>query len=186
MSRAPRNDRSIPLSAALGNNIGIIDFIDAPMAGLQTAAAAVPPGMVVGGPPAYLEAHGIRYVPASVLGAETASASAEAPESAPEPLESVDAEPTYVSQQELEARVDDRIRRFMNRTPSSRPESARTVSGGPSKGEPVRTASIASRAEDVRVRLQKLRDECSDAGLSSSAARVLRSGRRIPNLDYDF
>ncbi len=199
MSRAPRNDRSIPLSAALGNNIGIIDFIDAPMAGLQTAAAAVPPGMVVGGPPAYLEAHGIRYVPASVLGAETASASAEAPESAPEPLESVDAEPTYVSQQELEARVDDRIRRFMNRAPSSRPESARTVSGGPSKGEPVRTvsggpskgepvrtASIASRAEDVRVRLQKLRGECSDAGLSSSAARVLRSGRRIPNLDYDF
>ena len=187
MSRAPRNDRSIPLSAALGNNIGIIDFIDAPMAGLQTAAAAVPPGMVVGGPPAYLEAHGIRYVPASVLGAETASTSAEAPEFAPESLEGVDAEPAYVSQQDLEARVDDRIRRFMNRTPS-RPESARTVSGGPSKGEPVRTASIASRAEDVRARLQALREQCSDASLSSSASsgRVLRSGRRVPAEDYDY
>jgi len=180
MSRAPRNDRSIPLSAALGNNIGIIDFIDAPTAGLQSAvvgAAAVPPGMVVGGPPAYLEAHGIRYVPASVLGAETVSSSVEAPDSVSESLESADAEPTYVSQQELEARVDDRIRKFMSRTPS--------------KAEPVRSASgsIGSRAEDVRARLQRLRDECSDAGLSSSAAaagRVLRSGRRVPAEDYDY
>ena len=185
MSRAPRNDRSIPLSAALGNNIGIIDFIDAPMAGLQTAAAgaaAVPPGMVMGGPPAYLEAHGIRYVPASMLGAETASfASVEALDSSPDSAESLDAEPTYVSQQDLEARVDDRIRQFMRRT-----------AGGPKQQETARAApSIASRADDVRTRLKQLRDECSAATLASSApsgssGRVLRSGRRIPGSDYDY
>lgn len=56
MSRAPKVESAYtPLHASIGP-AGVIDFVDN---SLQTLA----PG-VMGGPPAYLEAHGIRYVPA--------------------------------------------------------------------------------------------------------------------------
>jgi hypothetical protein len=57
MSRAPRVEPAYhPLHASLGPK-DVIDFVDN---SLQTLA----PG-VMGGPPAYLEAHGVRYVPAT-------------------------------------------------------------------------------------------------------------------------
>lgn len=62
MSRAPKVEPGYaPLHASLCPK-DVIDFVDN---SLQTLA----PG-VMGGPPAYLEAHGIRYVPATELGAD--------------------------------------------------------------------------------------------------------------------
>ena len=109
MSRAPRNDPVIPLNAALNNTLGIIDFVDAP-----SLHAAPPPGVVVGGPPAYLEAHGIRYVPAGSTGVVESDdvGARSAPERDPI-VAGMEAEPVYVSQRELDARVDERIQRFM-------------------------------------------------------------------------
>ena len=144
--------------------------------------AAVPPGVVVGGPPAYLEAHGIRYVPASTLGADP-SGSCDA-DSSVDQAEGVDyrvsAEPAYVSKQDLEARVDDRIRKFMGGD-GARKGGVSSAAGG------YRPVPMASRGDDVRARLKQLRDECSDAALASSGSgRVLRSGRRLPPADYDY
>jgi hypothetical protein len=59
MSRAPKVENTYtPLHASLGSR-DVIDFVDN---SLQTLA----PG-VMGGPPAYLEAHGIRYVPSTEM-----------------------------------------------------------------------------------------------------------------------
>ena len=61
MSRAPKVEYT-QLHASIGPK-DVIDFVDN---SLQTLA----PG-VMGGPPAYLEAHGIRYVPAADLGSDS-------------------------------------------------------------------------------------------------------------------
>jgi hypothetical protein len=78
MSRAPKVEPGYaPLHASLCPK-DVIDFVDN---SLQTLA----PG-VMGGPPAYLEAHGIRYVPATELGADPGglvSMSTGAPQAAP-------------------------------------------------------------------------------------------------------
>jgi hypothetical protein len=172
------------MSAAIGNTVGIIDFVDAQAAGLQAAGGGqVPAGMVVGGPPAYLEAHGIRYVPASTLGAEAPPMGADGADDAADGLDSrADPAPIYVSKRELDARVDGRIRQFMSGSsgePVRRSGSARTA------------AAAASPSDDVRARLKALREEC-EKGLSSAASaapgRVLRSGRRVPPVleDYEF
>jgi hypothetical protein len=196
MSRAPKHEQpSIPLSAALNNTFGVIDFIDSPQPSLALqAASAVPPGMVVGGPPAYLEAHGIRYVPAATLG-EPDPGSYLAPLGADggvgvrrtlvEPLSS---EPAayrdVVSQRELDARVDERIGQFMRGAPrGGRQRLATTADAG--------TPAPPGSADDVRARLKALRDECEASGLTAAASstRVLRSSARRaapPPADYDY
>ena len=77
---------------------GIIDFVETPS--LHT-----PIDNVVGGPPAYLESHGIRYVP------EAAAAALSADGSPLAPLEAEHA-PHY-TRQDLNARVDTRVSQFM-------------------------------------------------------------------------
>lgn len=106
MSRAPKDLKANPLGAT-PNPHGIIDFVD-------SVHMHTPLENVVGGPPAYLESHGIRYVPDP--GPATLSAdgelspyedlSAAAPPGAGEPG-------PFYTQRELDARVDSRITQFM-------------------------------------------------------------------------
>lgn len=84
------------------SSAGIIDFIEAPS--LHT-----PLDNVIGGPPAYLESHGIRYVPEAAPATLTADGSA-----ARGGLSSIEAEPAhYYTRQELDARVDTCVNQFM-------------------------------------------------------------------------
>ena len=78
MSRAPKVESAyVPLHASIGAK-DVIDFVDN---SLQTLA----PG-VMGGPPAYLEAHGIRYVPATELSSgEPSDERAAPPAAGPDP-----------------------------------------------------------------------------------------------------
>jgi hypothetical protein len=105
MSRAPKNESpaSIPLNSVIGP-YGMVDFADSSVAGLHASPA---PGGVVGGPPAYLEAHGIRYIPSAPTELDSRCGS-DSMESSP-----VDMESSYVSPEELNSRVDDRIKQFM-------------------------------------------------------------------------
>lgn len=109
MSRAPKDLKANPLGAA-PNPHGIIDFVDA-------VHMHTPLENVVGGPPAYLESHGIRYVPdpgPATLGADGELApyedhlsTAAPPAGEPGP---------FYTQRELDARVDSRITQFMRET----------------------------------------------------------------------
>lgn len=111
MSRPPPNETPISALSSSLTPFGVIDFVANPCVQPGPAVgASVVNGPVVGGPPAYLEAHGIRYVPSAALEAELQVAPSEAPE--PALKSSVQAE--KVSQRELESRVDDRIRKFMS------------------------------------------------------------------------
>lgn len=89
---------------------GVIDFADNHT--LQT------PGGVIGGPPAYLEAHGIRYVPmADGDNLEPASLGceyADDPRLVSMGRDAAPPETSYVSPAELNSRVDNRIRKFMS------------------------------------------------------------------------
>jgi len=95
-------------AAAALSPFGVIDFVE--NHGLQSQAGHMPGG-VVGGPPAYLEAHGIRYVPDSTLEAgaeERARSEALVPMS-----REASGATAVVTKRDLESRVDDRIRKFM-------------------------------------------------------------------------
>jgi len=112
MSRPPPNETPISALNASLSPFGVIDFVDnhclsQPAAG-PGVGVPVTTG-VVGGPPAYLEAHGIRYVPSAAL-----EAALEPAADSPEPV-TIKAKvgPEKVSQRELDSRVDDRIRKFM-------------------------------------------------------------------------
>jgi len=116
---------------------GVIDFVDNQCLSTPAAAPGQPVG-VVGGPPAYLDAHGIRYVP-------SASLEAEIPEELVPMSRSALPDPTPVTQRELNSRVDERIRRFMSENGGQR-----TMSG---------------KAGDDCSRLRDLRDDVSAARL---------------------
>jgi hypothetical protein len=168
MSRAPKQE-SIPLSAAI-SPYGVIDFRSNVDAHSELAAAiamqqnTVAPGSVVGGPPAYLEAHGIRYVPSidPHLGSDISDGPGNSlfvPMSDPDrdgssPLDS-SASPSggaYVSPHELNSRVDERIRRFMElQAPSA-------------------AAFAAHPATSTGDRLRALRRDCEVAAQSSASA----------------
>lgn len=117
MSRAPANETHNPTLNAAMSPFGVIDFVDNQCLQAQAAHAGV-----VGGPPAYLDAHGIRYVPtasldasaADSLDASAAAATATSMNAVPMSRNAGSGQPEPVSQQELNNRVDERIRRFMS------------------------------------------------------------------------
>jgi hypothetical protein len=95
-------------AAAALSPFGVIDFVE--NQGLQAQGGHLP-GSVVGGPPAYLEAHGIRYVPNSTL--ETCAADHAPIESLVPMSRDASGSSGVVSKRDLESRVDERIRKFM-------------------------------------------------------------------------
>lgn len=161
MSRAPQHydAHSSSLTNAL-TPFGVIDFVDNHC--LQASAAALPsPAGIVGGPPAYLEAHGIRYVPQAILESPAAEAD---PKSAPAPV-AVDARPP-VSHYDIESRVDDRVRQFMRE---------RAGSKGPlGESYRVRGGLRQSVADDY-----DLEHVVGRRGVSSSADPELQELRRL-------
>ena len=174
MSRPPQNHdaQNQSLNNAL-SPFGVIDFVDnhcLQAAAAPLHAAAAPHPGVVGGPPAYLDAHGIRYVPAASLESGAAEELA-----APQPLKS-DAQPqrAQVSHYDLESRVDDRIRQFMR----ARAEPTRV---GARKGYDVDDDRYLAGGdldldaeEDFEMReLRKLRSEVEAASARSRAAAKL-------------
>jgi hypothetical protein len=180
MSRAPKQE-SIPLSAAI-SPYGVIDFRSNAdtahhsdlAAAMATHATSVAPGVVVGGPPAYLEAHGIRYVPSMdpLLGADLADSPGNNPLLVPmcdpdrdgsAPLDSAAA---YVSPRELNSRVDDRIRRFMEL--QSSPAAGRGGDAG--------NLAAAFAAQTTEERLKSLRRDCEMAAQAASAGKAAAPG----------
>jgi hypothetical protein len=175
------------MHASAASPFGVIDFVENHPSLLQSAVA----GGVVGGPPAYLEAHGIRYVPCdqpldSVLVPMSSGDTCGGAGS----LESAAAIPSQVSPRELNSRVDSRIRRFMAAQQS--PTSMRAAYG---REEPEdggvnerlrnlrRECEVASRgaghsleAEATSSRLRKLRENAESVG--NVGARAKRN--------YDF
>ena len=152
----------MPMHASGANPFGIIDFAENHPSLLQSSAV---PGGVVGGPPAYLEAHGIRYVPC-----DQALDSSLVPMSSGDTtysggggsLDTTASAVTPVSPRELNSRVDSRIRRFMSAQQGS------TSAGG-------MRAAYGREDDDehhagVNERLRNLRRECEAASSSSRGA----------------
>ena len=167
------------MHASAASPFGVIDFVENHPSLLQSAVA----GGVVGGPPAYLEAHGIRYVPC-----DQALDSLLVPMSSGDTgsLESAAAIPSPVSPRELNSRVDSRIRRFM--AAQQRPGGSMRAAYGREEaddggvGERLRNlrreCEVASRgaghsleAEATSSRLQKLRENAERAGKVGARAR---------------
>jgi hypothetical protein len=109
MSRAPANETHISSINSALSPFGVIDWAENAQG---IASQVAPPGGVVGGPPAYLDAHGIRYVPTTSLESVDEVPEDTSVRSTFVPM-SRGAESAQVSQRELNSRVDDRIRRFM-------------------------------------------------------------------------
>lgn len=141
---------------------GVIDWAENGHA--LGAAAAVPgqPG-VVGGPPAYLDAHGIRYVPNSSI--EPLECSDEPSDQLVPMARSAGSDPAPVSQRELNSRVDERIRRFMR------------GGGAMSSDYQPRSGKLQSRDVDYEPRSGKL--------LSRDLDYEPRSGK-LQSRDMDF
>lgn len=114
MSRAPPHETPVSALNQALSPFGVIDFVDNTLSQPIGAAAGVLPGVqhggVVGGPPAYLDAHGIRYVPAGPL-----ESAAEEPAPGVVPMARRAAvEPTQVSKNELKARAQRQIDKFLS------------------------------------------------------------------------
>lgn len=158
MSRAPQHydAHSSSLTNAL-TPFGVIDFVDNHC--LQGSAAALTSSSsVVGGPPAYLEAHGIRYVPQAIL---ESSAAASEPDPAPAEVRS------QITRHDIESRVEDRVRQFMRE---------RAKSDGP-LGEPYRVrGGLRHSAEDIYdlERAMSRRGLASDSEVDPKEMRRLR------------
>lgn len=129
---------------------GVIDFVDNQCLSSAAAGGLAHAAGVVGGPPAYLDAHGIRYVPAASL-----EGGMDSPEAAPQlvPMgRSAAADPAPVSQGELNSRVDSRIRRFMAGKGDLR-----------EMREDINRTLLRSDCEDRSRRIEDLRDRIRSA-----------------------
>jgi len=164
---------------------GVIDFAsNATSAASPDLAAMLPPGTITGGPPAYLEAHGIRYVPSmDHLGSDVSAYDPTNPtitnplfvpmmgdpDGGGGPLDSAPTGPAvYVSPHDLNSRVDDRIRRFMDLQQSA-----------------AMAAAPATR-DTVDARLRNLRRDCEMAAQASAApARGDGSAARLRQLQME-
>ena len=187
---------------------GVIDFASNAVAS-PDLASMMPPGTITGGPPAYLEAHGIRYVPSMVdhLGSDLAAY--DHPSGAngggggnnplfvpmmgdPDgggPLESSPATgpAVYVSPHELNSRVDERIRRFMEMKSPAAPErdsiDAR-LRNLQSDSVDARLRNLQSDSVDAR--LKNLRRDCEMAAqASASGASGAGSAARLRKLQQE-
>ena len=141
MSRKPANRRdangrsmeTVFTHVGMGPS-GVIDFIqplstsatgqDASSSSHLVAAddpSLVDPYAVRGGPPAYLEAHGVRYVPEAATAAAMIDAEERASDlvSMARPYDGPRDDIAGMSDDTLTARVDDRIRHFMQRSRSA-------------------------------------------------------------------
>jgi len=106
---------------------GVIDFIQ-PLSAtpgqeqshlVAADDAPVDPYAVRGGPPAYLEAHGVRYVPEAVSASSPMESEAHSElVSMAKPYDEPQEE-LGITMEDLNSRVDDRIRHFMQRSRSS-------------------------------------------------------------------
>jgi hypothetical protein len=194
MSRAPREPSSIPMHAAL-SPYGVIDFANknspGDIAAMMQSAGGIP-GSVTGGPPAYLEAHGIRYIPSFDLGADMYDAGDNpllVPMGHPDGGGVLDSSAgggtpaSYVSPHELNTRVDDRIRRFMDmQSPVMASSGAHATPSTP----PGYLGSHAN-ASSVDDRLRNLRHDCEMA--ASRQSKLQQDGSlaasRQSNLQQD-
>ena len=196
MSRPPRNhDAHSPSLTNALTPFGVIDFVDNHC--LQAAAPALHPlqhaAGVVGGPPAYLDAHGIRYVP-------VASLESGAPEELAAPALKAEPPPrAAVTQHDLESRVDNRIRQFMRE--SSDPgrlssgyrgsgvevyERPRSALESDADGELDMTDYRKLRAE-IEATAPSARSRAQPAKLShTSAGRVGKARRELERDKIDF
>ena len=143
------------LSSSVGAAAGAVGY---PALGASYPGAAVA-GLVVGGPPAFLEAHGIRYVPADVPLDATPT----------EPLASaavLERDLAPVTDMDINTRVQSSVSAFLARsTPSSRlaSETQRRINAMKSD---VRASSVVQKRGS-----RTLRDE---AGPDPAAKRSLR------------
>ena len=181
------------MHASAGNPFGVIDFAE------NHLLSSAMPGGVVGGPPAYLEAHGIRYVPCDQ---QLDTSLVPMSSGGDAPLDhAIASTVSPVSPRELNSRVDSRIRRFM-----SAQQQGSTPAGG-------MRAAYGREDDDggVNERLRNLRHECEvassrgagaslDSEATSSRLRKLRqdaeragsigarasSSRRAQAVGYDF
>ena len=156
---APKSPWRIDASAN-----GIVDFVEG-------VTLHTPMENVVGGPPAYLESHGIRYVPEGAPGAAPPEAAGQA---SPPGLSAVASEPAqYYSRQELEARVDRSVNQFMRETvraPGFGAHTALERRAGETPGE-----STDARLRDLMQRMDSAAP-LPASGLAST--RQLRSAAR--------
>ena len=161
------------MQAAMMHPYGAVDFVDNSLSSSVGAAAggvgypalgasypgAAVAGLVVGGPPAFLEAHGIRYVPADVPLDATPT----------EPLASaavLERDLAPVTDMDINTRVQSSVSAFLARsTPSSRlaSETQRRINAMKSD---VRASSVVQKRGS-----RTLRD---DAGPDPAAKRSLR------------
>ena len=192
----------MPMHASAVSPFGVIDFAENHPSLLMQSAAV--PGGVVGGPPAYLEAHGIRYVPCdqALESSLVPMASGDTYSGGGGSLDTAASVVAPVSPRELNSRVDSRIRRFMQES----------TPGGGMRAAYGREDDDDHRA-GVNERLRNLRRECEvassrgaetgaslDAEATSSRLRKLRqdaervgsigtrapTSRRAQAAGYDF
>lgn len=117
MSRRIPQPQNIPMQAAMMHPYGAVDFVDNSLSSSVSASPAGFPGapvagLVVGGPPAFLEAHGIRYVPADVP----------EPSDPVEPLASaavLERDTAPVSDMDIDSRVQSSVQAFLSRSSGS-------------------------------------------------------------------
>ncbi len=168
---------------------GVIDFIQ-PLSAVPGQEAShlvaaddqpVDPYAVRGGPPAYLEAHGVRYVPEAVSASGAAMDAEARPElvSMARPYDEPQEE-LNISAEDLNSRVDDRIRHFMQRTRGA-------------------TKSANERLEELHANMQSQakrgaprqdwskRLEAVQSGMETQArTRMAAPAQRANPVDYDW
>jgi len=156
---------------------------------------ALDPFAVKGGPPAYLEAQGVRYVPAMP---DTPNVDDEYPDDAPlPPLQKPRAlvpmnrpyetlkEPTKISEEDLNARVDERIKHFLDNDVRKARSAADSVSDRLERLHAKLEAQVHSNERGARSRL--LANEIGSsygaaepkAGYSAYTPRELGVGRDL-------
>lgn len=181
MSRAPAVETpAIPMTAAL-SPFGVIDFADNHLAShtnLSTLTSLTNLSATAG-PPAYLEAHGIRYVPSMAAEANIAT-DYTSPENYVSMSKDASKDPVVVSQRELNSRVDDRIKRFLS-SDSRRGEGSLRSIRDDMEDYDVHSGTQSMRsAASLDAEWKELRMECDAASRRSQAmkSRILEANPR--------
>lgn len=172
MSRAPAAETpAIPMNSAL-SPFGVIDFADNHLAS-QTSLSTLTSLTnlsATAGPPAYLEAHGIRYVPSMAAEANIA-ADYTPPDNYVSMSKDAGRDPVVVSQRELNSRVDDRIKRFLNTESAQGGESLRSIRSDMENYDVHRGAQGMRSAASLEADWSELQRDCMAANRRSQAMR---------------